>query len=912
MKNLYQLDDLDWEIYLLCNPDLKKNNILTQQQSIKHFKDSGINENRFINTKLLELYNHYDWNIYRNKYSQVKNLSYNNCFFYYIKEGILENHEIELKQKKEPEIINFFMKDKNNLKYYQILNQYNWATYKEKYKLHNLNSDFDAFLHYLDIGIKKKYKPDKNIVNITFFHNTFFQKTNQLRTIKNNYIKNYIFHKKYNIYYTIFEQHLFENYNWNIYILKNNDLNKIFIKEIDGFSHFINYGIPENRNFYENIDLEKKYDWKLYKLQKSLLNKSNYEVINYYIQNGKYKGDFILYQKDINELINTRELNYENFDLDFYINMNNNINLKNIINIQNGFDHYLKVGKYEKCLYNKQQKYIYEHYNFEDFTKKHNLSKSLSKKELTKLYFEKINFYLPKFFILKNNEHKNVNQTLKFSFVISSFNNEKNILDNLVSIILQSYSNWEIIYTNDNSNDKTDEFFHFIVQKYKIEKKVIYIKNDKNMKQAYNKYQMYQKIDKNNIIIILDGDDWLYHSDVLYDLSNIYDKKKCNMTYSRYYYYIKNKLLNKSTLEKIPQKVKQNNNYRDSNWYFNHLRTGYAWLFRMIPEEYLKYNNKWLDRCTDWAEIFCIAELSEGKIEAIEDIQIVYNKNNSLLYNNSYYKDHSSHQRKNIENYIINLKTLSIVYPKIYIINLKNKIELKNSLTKQLEKENIKNYEFFEALNAYENDESEKIYKGYLTKYNKNEIPTKVFGVEKIHINNIGALGIIQSTLKLYKYINQNTKLDHVIILEDDVYFKKNFLKEFHITNIDLKNCDFMYIGHNCRSKDLLKLRNKNKNIIDIKKECSQINIYGAYGFICSRKFRIYVLSKGLSYFVNQNLNLDCFYATLYKDKANDLNIKLYNDHLVIPEVRKDGIQDKRGEEFYNDREMNLNDYNID
>ena len=40
MKNLYQLDDLDWEIYLLCNPDLKKNNMtIGNELSLKHFKN---------------------------------------------------------------------------------------------------------------------------------------------------------------------------------------------------------------------------------------------------------------------------------------------------------------------------------------------------------------------------------------------------------------------------------------------------------------------------------------------------------------------------------------------------------------------------------------------------------------------------------------------------------------------------------------------------------------------------------------------------------------------------------------------------------------------------------------------------------------------------------------------------------
>ena len=250
--------------------------------------------------------------------------------------------------------------------------------------------------------------------------------------------------------------------------------------------------------------------------------------------------------------------------------------------------------------------------------------------------------------------------------------------------------------------------------------------------------------------------------------------------------------------------------------------------------------------------------------------------------------------------------------PSIYIINLKNDKINKEKLIKQFKKQNIPKFEFFNATYAKEDNESIKLYKEYNIKFKENKIPKKVFGVEKLHIHNIGAFGVIQSTLKLYQYINNNTKLDHVIIFEDDVYLKKDFNNQFHITNIDLKDCDFMYIGHNCVNKELLSIRKKDKKkILNIKEELSHINIYGAYGFICSRNFREFVIQKGINYFINNNLNLDCFYASLYKSKDNNLKMKLYNDHLVIPEVRKEGINNIRGEEFYIQREIDLNGYDI-
>ena len=57
------------------------------------------------------------------------------------------------------------------------------------------------------------------------------------------------------------------------------------------------------------------------------------------------------------------------------------------------------------------------------------------------------------------------NENTKFVFIIPSFNNEKWIENNLNSIINQKYNNWNVIYINDNSNDKTQEIYEDIISK---------------------------------------------------------------------------------------------------------------------------------------------------------------------------------------------------------------------------------------------------------------------------------------------------------------------------------------------------------------------------------------------------------------------------------------------------------------
>ena len=180
-----------------------------------------------------------------------------------------------------------------------------------------------------------------------------------------------------------------------------------------------------------------------------------------------------------------------------------------------------------------------------------------------------------------------------------------------------------------------------------------------------------------------------------------------------------------------------------------------------------------------------------------------------------------------------------------------------------------------------------------------------------MHIQNISAFGVILSTFELFKFINTHyPKLDQVIILEDDVYLIKEFNKYYQINKEELSQIDFMYLGHNSLNKELIEIRKKSKKYIIDQSLFKNINIYGAYSFICSKKYRAFVLNKGVDYLINNNINLDCFYLLNYRNN-NNFNIKLHKHHLFIPEVRKEGIQKNRGIEFYIDRKIELNNYDI-
>ena len=248
-----------------------------------------------------------------------------------------------------------------------------------------------------------------------------------------------------------------------------------------------------------------------------------------------------------------------------------------------------------------------------------------------------------------------------FCFIIASYNNENYIKFNLYSIIYQNYKNWRIIYVNDYSTDKTNELFSEIVKKNKIEDKVIYIQNKTNMKQAFSKYTAYQLLCDDEIGVVLDGDDWLSNNQVLTILNNFYNQKNCLMAYSGSKLFRDNRIIKHFYPVEYSKEIKEQSNYRSSGqFYFSHLRTGKGILFKQIPKSYMQMNDKWLDRVTDWADMFCIAELAGNRVEAIHELLHIYNIDNSKLYENSFYNDFNSTQRKEIENHIVSLPKLTL------------------------------------------------------------------------------------------------------------------------------------------------------------------------------------------------------------------------------------------------------------
>lgn len=210
-------------------------------------------------------------------------------------------------------------------------------------------------------------------------------------------------------------------------------------------------------------------------------------------------------------------------------------------------------------------------------------------------------------------------------FIIWSagFNCEKYVEKHMKSINNQTCMNYTVIVVDDASTDDTWEE----IGRYKTDKYLVY-RNEKNIKNAANMIKWLKpNVKSNDVVIILDLDDWFVHNGVLERLNEIYTNEKCWTTYGHY----------KHLEENIPMcgypfEVIQNRSFRECNWLWHHLKTFKGFLFHKIKEDDFKGpNGEFVQTTWDLVLGFPILEMTPPeKIRYIPEVLMVYNANNPL------------------------------------------------------------------------------------------------------------------------------------------------------------------------------------------------------------------------------------------------------------------------------------------
>jgi glycosyltransferase involved in cell wall biosynthesis len=214
-----------------------------------------------------------------------------------------------------------------------------------------------------------------------------------------------------------------------------------------------------------------------------------------------------------------------------------------------------------------------------------------------------------------------------FVFIVPSYNNQHYYKRNLDSIFSQTYPNYRIVFIDDASFDGTAELVRAYVTAKNQDFRFILLQNIQQLGSLANIHKGASLCKPHEIIIILDGDDWLFDEKVLEKLNATYADEEVWVTYGQFVYYPSGA---PGWAAPLPPEVIANNAFRDHNWTTTHLRSFYAGLCHRIQLKDLMYKGKFFPMAGDLALMWPILEMAGTHSRFIPDCLYVYNTENPI------------------------------------------------------------------------------------------------------------------------------------------------------------------------------------------------------------------------------------------------------------------------------------------
>jgi len=140
------------------------------------------------------------------------------------------------------------------------------------------------------------------------------------------------------------------------------------------------------------------------------------------------------------------------------------------------------------------------------------------------------------------------------------------------------------------------------------------------------------KIDPQDIIVEVDGDDWLLHPFVLQYLNQVYQNDNIWMTYGQYIHYPSGELGGHYHLH-LDSVVDNQNSYRQHTFPYSHLKTYKSFLLDNISDDDLidPVTGKYFNAAADFALCMPLVELAgKSRIFRVDEPLYVYNVSEDL------------------------------------------------------------------------------------------------------------------------------------------------------------------------------------------------------------------------------------------------------------------------------------------
>lgn len=217
----------------------------------------------------------------------------------------------------------------------------------------------------------------------------------------------------------------------------------------------------------------------------------------------------------------------------------------------------------------------------------------------------------------------------RFKVVVPSFNSVDYISKTLHSIEMQSDRDYDVCVIDDGSTLSRQRE---IIADFCSRNKWQAIYHDKNYGALYGIVHAIPKMQcqDDDVIILVDGDDWLAHADVFKHVRQIYMQNDVHVTWGQCELYPQEKSPVKYA-QPVPQMVIDQKLYRDIPFVFWHLRTFKYGLWKHISDADLRdENGEYFRIMSDKAYLYPLLEMAGKKIYFIEKTLYIYNVENPL------------------------------------------------------------------------------------------------------------------------------------------------------------------------------------------------------------------------------------------------------------------------------------------
>lgn len=206
-------------------------------------------------------------------------------------------------------------------------------------------------------------------------------------------------------------------------------------------------------------------------------------------------------------------------------------------------------------------------------------------------------------------------KNLPFTIVIVGVNNGASVEKTLSSVFSQNYENYRIVYIDDASDDGSFDLARDLIYDSGHLGRVTLARNEERLGILANLFRAVQLLDDGEIVVVLQGEDWLAHEWVLQRLNAYYADPDVWITYGQY--------------RDFP-------NYqlgpcrpfvcRSQPFAASHLKTFYAALFKKVRESDFISAGRFLPACSEMAYMIPMLELAGAHSQFIPEVLYIANR----------------------------------------------------------------------------------------------------------------------------------------------------------------------------------------------------------------------------------------------------------------------------------------------